>query len=370
MHLEIAVTTWRGRQAWSIGNDVVTLVVLQGGGHFASLTLRSAPRVNPLWRPVWRTIEPWAFVPAQAGTWGGSRLLASVAGHLFCLSYFGGPSTAEAARGRDGHGEAPVARWRVLRREVTARHAQLSIGCKLPVAGMRVERTLTVRPGSNLIEVTTAVSSTVDRDQPYTMAEHASVGAPFLEKDVTRLDASAVEGMTYPTAFSGKQRLKINAPFTWPDGPGARGERVDLRTLARAERSNSDFSTQHLDAARSDAWASAVNPRQGVMLGYHWQRRDFPWLGNWEENRCRREAPWNGRELVRGLEFANTPFPTTLEQAVALNRLHGDQTYGWLPARGTVTTAFHMVLLPVDRRVCGVTDMRRVDEGLAVDFIM
>lgn len=370
MQLGVRVTTWRGRQAWSIGNDVLTLVVLQGGGHFASLTLRTAPRVNPLWRPAWRTIEPWAFSPARARTWGGSPLLASVAGHLFCLSYFGGASTAEAALGRDSHGEAPVARWRLLRREVTPRRALLSIGCALPVAGMRVERTLIVRPGSNLIEVATVVRSLVDRDQPYTMAEHASIGAPFLEKGVTRVDASAVEGLTYPSAFSGRQRFKMNTPFTWPGGPGARGEGIDLRTLACADRSNSDFTTQHADAARADAWASAVNPRLGVMLGYHWQRRDFPWLGNWEENRCRRAAPWNGRELVRGLEFANTPFPTTLEQAVALNTLHGDRTYGWLPARGTATTAFQMVILPVDRRVCGVADIRQSGSGLAVDFIM
>jgi hypothetical protein len=76
--------------------------------------------------------------------------------------------------------------------------------------------------------VETEVRSVVDRDQPYTMCEHSSVGAPFLEK--------------------------------------------------------------------GDAWASAMNPRQGVT--------------------------------------------------------------------------FRMVLLPVDRRVKGVSDIRATPGGLAVDFMM
>ena len=370
MNMRVAGSIYRGRKAWTIRNDVLSLVVLQGGGHLASFTLHAAPAVNPLWQPVWPTIEPGQFRPAQSSRWGGSRLLASIAGHLICLGHFGGPSAAEAAAGDDTHGEAPVARWRLLGKEVTAQHARLRIGCTLPVAGMEVERIITVRPGSHLVEFVTTVQSVVDRDQPYTMCEHSSVGAPFLEKGVTVFDLSAGEGRTYPKVFGPRQRMKVDVPFVWPEGPGVRGETVDLRMIDRACRSNSDFTTQHLHTDRADAWASIMNPRQGVMLAYHWRRSDFPWVGNWEENFCRREAPWNGRTLARGIEFANSPFPMPLEQAVALSRLHGDRTYGWLPARGSVKTAFRMALLPVDRRARGVSDIRAAPNGLAIDFMM
>ena len=369
MNMRVSGSTYRGRKSWTIQNELLSLVVLQGGGHLASFTLHASPRVNPFWVPVWRTVEPWQFRPERAGRWGGSRLLASVSGHLLCLSHFGGPSAAEAGLGRDSHGEAPVARWRLLGREVTPRHARLRIGCALPVAGMEVERVFTVRPDSHLVEVVTEVRSVVDRDQPYTMSEHGSVGAPFLEKGVTRFDLSADEGQSFPTVFGMQQRLKVDAPFAWPDGPGAHGGIVDLRQIDRACRKNSDFTAQHMNPERADAWASAVNPRQGVMLAYHWRRTDFPWVGNWEENRCRTGAPWNGQSLVRGIELSNTPFPTTLEQAVALNHLHGERTYGWLPARGCVRTAFRMALLPVDHRVKGVSDIRVTPGGLAMDFM-
>jgi len=370
MKLHVSGCVYRGRKAWTIQNDVLSLVVLRGGGHLASFTLHAAPRVNPLWMPVWRTIEPGQFRSEHAQRWGGSRLLASVAGHLLCLSSFGGPSAAEARVGRDTHGESPVARWRLLGKERTPRHARLRIGCALPVAGMEVERSFTLRPGSHVVDVVTEVRSVVDRDQPYTMCEHGSVGAPFLEKGVTVFDLSAEDGRTFPTRFSSQQRLQADAPFLWPDGPGAGGEIVDLRMIGRACRTNSDFTAQHMNPERTDAWASAMNPRQGVLLAYHWRRMDFPWCGNWEENFCRRDAPWNGRSLVRGIEFANTPFPASLEQAVALNRLHGDRTYGWLPARSSAKTAFRMILLPVDRRAKGVSDIRATPGGLAVDFMM
>lgn len=370
MKLQAAVSTYRTRKAWVLRNDVLELVVLQGGGHLARLALHAAPKVNPLWQPAWRTIEPWQFQPGRAAPWDGSRLLASISGHLLCLGTFGSPSAAEAALGMDGHGEAPIARWRLLDRGVTARHARLHIGCELPRTGMRAERVLTVRPGSHLVEIVTTVTSTVDRDLPFTMCEHSSIGEPFVEKGVTFVDLSARAGRTYPTVFGRRQRLRVDTAFTWPDGPGVAGDTVDLRTIDRRRRGTSDFSAQQMDPEREDAWACAGNPKLGVLLAYHWRRKDFPWVGNWEENFCRTTKPWSGRSLVRGIEFANTPFPTTLEQSVALGKLHGERTYGWLPARGSFRTSYRVALLPLDRRARGVSDIRAAPDGLDVDVAL
>ena len=95
MRMAAATTVYRGRRAWVLRNDVLELIVLQGGGHFARFALHAASRVNPMWTPSWKTVEPWQFRPARAQAWGGSRLLASLSGHLLCLSYFGSPSAAD-----------------------------------------------------------------------------------------------------------------------------------------------------------------------------------------------------------------------------------------------------------------------------------
>jgi hypothetical protein len=368
--LQIKPVVFQGRRAWALSNDILTLTVLEGGGHFASLVLKAQPEVNPFWTPVWPTVEPWRYRAAQAARYGGSPLLASVAGHLLCLAHFGSPSAAEARAGQDTHGEAPVSRWRLVERSVKPAHARLRLACDLPLSGMRVERALTVRPGSHLIEVTTEVVSLTDRDQPFTMCEHGSFGPPFLVPGITALDLSADEGRTFPRVFGRRQRLVVDQPFVWPEAPASRGGTVDLRTLAGKGRPNSDFAALRMDVRRPDAWATLLNPRVGLLLAYQWCRAEFPWVGLWEENHCREGEPWNRRSLARGVEFANAPFPVPLQEQVGQGRLCGVPTYGWLPARGVFKSAYRLALMPVDRRARGVADLRARPSGLDVDLIV
>jgi hypothetical protein len=55
-----AETSYHGRKAWKVANDKVQVVVLPGGGHIASIMLRSGAgaNVNPLWLPPWPSVEP------------------------------------------------------------------------------------------------------------------------------------------------------------------------------------------------------------------------------------------------------------------------------------------------------------------------
>ena len=93
-----------------------------------------------------------------------------------------------------------------------------------------------------------------------------------------------------------------------------------------------------MDPRRSDAWFSAVNPKQGLMLAYVWKRADFPWIGNWEQSYGRKESPWDGKSLTRGMEFTNTPFPVSLREAVDMGRFQGEKTFRWLTAKGGSTS--------------------------------
>lgn len=368
--MHVKSTRHLGRAAWELDNGILMVVMLAGGGHIARLALASQPDLNPLWTPPWPTVEPWQFRRADADRCGGSPLLASVSGHLLCLHYFGSPSAAESQRGLDGHGEAPRARWELAERAVSPRHARLRTRCELPVAGMQVARAITLRPGSHVVEVTEEITNTTDHDTPFTLCEHVTFGPPFLEKGVTCFDLPADAGHTFPRDFGTPQRLRTDTAFDWPDGPGAAGGTVDLRTIGKRTRRSSDFTTQHLDAEREDAWFSAVNPRAGLLVAYQWRRRDFPWVGNWEENFCRTAAPWNGRTLARGMEFANTPFPTSLQEQVARGRMHGDATFAWLPARATLRVDYRILLMPVEKNVRGVADIRPAPTGLAVDLLV
>ncbi len=370
--MSIARKPFGKRRAWQVGSGEVELTILEGGGHLAAVTLAAKPDINPFWRPVWKTVEPWQYrAKRNAAAFGGSSLLASAAGHIFCLGHFGDPSAAEAAAGLDTHGEVTVSRWQELGRRETRSLSKLTLGCALLKEGMVVERTYETRTGSHVITVTTAIRSLLDFDRPFTVCEHGSFSDPFLEKGVTVLDLSADKGQVIPTAFSDKPRLVPGATFDWPMAPGVAGEQVDLRRIDRRYRRSGDFAAMRMDVTRDDAWASMLNPKLGVAVVYQWRRSDFPWTGDWEENHCRGGVPWAAKTLARGVEFANSPFPAPLERQVRMGSLFDTPTYGWLPALGRVETTFKIMMLPSPTAAAGVADVRSAPDGTTeLDWIV
>jgi hypothetical protein len=114
--------------------------------------------------------------------------------------------------------------------------------------------------------------------------------------------------------------------------PRAGGGAVDMRRFVDLPVSGA-FSTHLMDPAREQAYFLAWSPRSKVLVGYVWNRRDFPWLGIWEENRCRTAPPWNGRTITRGMEFGVSPMPETRRAMIERGKLFGESTFRWIPAR-------------------------------------
>ena len=124
-----------------------------------------------------------------------------------------------------------------------------------------------------------------------------------------------------------------------------------------------------MDLKNEQAWFSAVNPRLGLMIAYVWRRTDYPWLGIWEENRSRKESPWNGKTLARGMEFANTPFPLGLRKAVDLGSFQGQRAYAWLPARGKIVCNYSILALRVSPDCRGVKNILADDGKFEVELL-
>jgi hypothetical protein len=99
-----------------------------------------------------------------------------------------------------------------------------------------------------------------------------------------------------------------------------------------------------MDPKADQAFFNAFNPRQNVTLRYQWRREDFPWLGIWEENRSRNDAPWNGRTITWGMEFGASPFPETRRQIINRNALFGVPAFRWLPARGKISVEYEALI--------------------------
>ena len=112
---------YQGRKAWVLGNGLIRVSILSGGGHIAETRLITGdPRkdLNPMRVPHYPTIDPHTYLPAQHDSTygdGPSRwLMSGYMGHLVCFPSYGPPSEAETKAGLGGHGEAPIVEWKQI----------------------------------------------------------------------------------------------------------------------------------------------------------------------------------------------------------------------------------------------------------------
>jgi hypothetical protein len=335
----MAEITYRNRRAVRIENEQVRLTVLVEGGHIAEFA-DQASGVNPLWTPPWPSIEPSTWDPVRTpeyGTDAEARLLAGIMGHNLCLDLFGGPSPEEAAAGMTVHGEASV-----LPYEITAEAEALTARLTLAASQLRFERRIALE--GRVARITESVENLAAWDRPIAWTQHVTLGPPFIAPGQTEFRAPATLSKVMESDFTGgKGYMEIGAEFVWPFVPHKDGGTVDLRVFPALEVSAA-FSTHLMDPGEGPAYFLAWSPSTGTLIGYVWDSADFPWLGIWEENRCRTHRPWNGETITRGMEFGVSPMPETRQAMIERNRLFGEHTYRWIPARSRVTVGYSAFL--------------------------
>ena len=327
--------TYRGRRGVSIENDALRLTVLVEGGHIAEM-LDKRTGINPLWTPSWPSIEPSTYdgTNPMYGNATDGRLLAGLMGHNLCLDIFGGPSDDEARAGLTPHGEASV-----LGYDIAASGHTLRARAVFPLASLGFERQLQLH--GRWVAVTETVTNLGACDRPIAWTQHVTLGPPFLRHGSTVFRAPASRSRVFEAEFGPGDYLVAGADFAWPLAPRLDGGLADLRHFTDA-RSSSAYTAHLMDRSREDAFFVAFAPESGLAFGYVWRRRDFPWLGIWEENRSRTASPWDGNEVTRGMEFGVSPFPETRRQMIDRARLFEEQTYRWLPARGSATVDYEI----------------------------
>jgi len=326
------------RRTVHLENDLVRLSFLPGGGHIAAVTLRSNG-VNPLWNPIWETIDPSGYDAAKHPEYGGGsepKLLSGIVGHNLCFDLFGVPSEEELAGGLPVHGDASIADW-----EFESHPGELGAWARFPYCQMNFERRMRLNPGSQVVVITETAENLLGIDRPVGWTQHVTIGPPFLEKGKTIFHAPATHSKVYEGDFApgGQDRFQRGAEFRWPMGPLTGGGTADMRLTVNTPVGGA-LTTHLMDPAGAQGFFTAFHPDQKTSFGYIWKRSDFPWLCIWEENYSRTYKPWNGKSLTRGMEFGASPFPETRKEMLARNGLFGERGYRWVPARAKVTVEY------------------------------
>jgi hypothetical protein len=359
-------SSWRGRQAFVLENDLIRLITLTGGGHVAEFRFRGGSglsTMNPLWIPPWKTIEPHRYREkahaAAYGTPAVGRMISGIVGHNLCLDYFGGPSEEEARQGLSIHGEAPSLRWRKVRARVSPQEAVLELAVRLPVARLRFHRHITIRRSESVVYFKEEVVNEAKADHFCHWTQHVTLGPPFLAAEYSRVFLSGTRARTFPHGYEGKALLDSSKNFRWPHAPTVAAASVDLgRPFIRPGLGF--VATVLMDPRREQEYIAALNTREHLLLGYCFARADFPWTAIWEENKARTDAPWSGQTQARGLEFGTTPFPVGRREAFANGSLFGAPHFSLIPARSRKTVDYVGFLAAVPPGFREVGDIRRL----------
>jgi hypothetical protein len=309
LSIKVVPEKWRDRNGLRISNGLIEAVLLPGGGHLAELRLSSPQErsINCLWEAPWLTLDPHdpghdKLAVAYGGPVAGA-FLAGYSGHALCLDNFGMPSEQEANAGIPLHGEAACLEW-----QTTANENGCICCVELPVAKLSFVRKLSLIRSGSVIFVDECVTSRGQTAREIHWVQHLTLGPPFLSYGCSSVHASLDSAITSPLGYEGHEMLRSDERFDWPYAPSTENSSVDLPYPF--QRAGSGFVVgARVDATRSVSYIAALNWKLGIALIYCFRRKDYPWITIWEENRARRDPPWNGAAQVRGMEFGTTPLP-------------------------------------------------------------
>lgn len=347
------ITRYEDFPALVLSNDVLEVSVLQRGTSIVSIALRDDPaRLNPLWNPqqVARDHgEPRSSVfPLSPGM-----------GHFVCVDGFGPASAEEQQAGMPMHGEAHQQLYSIDQNSKCGDTHALKLTAELPLVHERFTRTLSLADGEQVLCVESELENLLAFDRPVVWAEHATVAAPFLEREATVVDMRAARSMTrpYSSPDDPPHRLKSAKEFDWPLAPALNGTLVDLRSAGIA--ASGDHTASLMDPSRQTAFITVLHPQRRMMLGYLFRHDHFPFVQNWEY------YPANGH-LARGLEFSTQPWDCPRHEAIEANSLFGAPTYRWLSANGKVTSRFLMFWTRTPEDFVSVADVRLENGSVVV----
>lgn len=356
-----------GRPGFRLAGNWGHLSMLEGGGHICELVSNRHSGINPLWRPPWKTMEPYQYdATRDSATYGplpDGRLLAGLAGHSLSFDYFGPPSAEEIAAGHSTHGEAPALKWSIsAAQQGSVPMAECSL--LLPDARIEFSRKLSIELHSPVVYCEESATNLMSFDRPICWNEHVTLGPPFLECGVTMVDMPAAKGKVCAENYSSRMLLQPDTNFEWPMAPAKDGSTRDLRTTR--EENCAQYTAQLLNPRVEFGYVAASNPRLRLLIVYLFRRADFPWVGNWEERFSRSEAPWDERTFCRGLEFSTTPFAIPRRETVSHGALFEESTYRWLPAKTIITLRYMALLFEVPNDFQGVDQVAVVEDEVRI----
>ena len=106
-------------------------------------------------------------------------------------------------------------------------------------------------------------------------------------------------------------------------------------------------------------WAIASNGKRGLLFGYVWKRRDYPWFNHWWKLK-------DGKPYARGLEFGSTGLHQPFSVLVRKREIFGRQLFEHLDTGKKTTKGYACFLAKVPEDFMGVERLSIEGDSLLI----
>lgn len=302
----------------TLQNEICELTVDRNGGMITSFLYKKS-KMNPL---SWSMEEK--LMPQN------NKKGAPFRGHFLCVGRWGEPTAGEIRNGIAHNGDITTKKWLVE----SKRPLCLKLGADSERDKMSVRREMSLDPYNAIFFVRDSVFNTSTIGRLFNIVQHATIGTPFLSAK-TIVDTNAAKGFMQDNWLPDPN----SRSYHWPKGKLAEGQEINLR---RSDV-DCDYVSSHI-INDSIGWVTAFSPECGLIIGYVWNTRDYPWLNVWHQR-------VEGNPWAKGLEFGTTGVGVPYNELIAnKTSLEGIQSYFFFDANEALTKNFicFMMELPKD----------------------
>ena len=257
-------------------------------------------------------------------------------GHFLCAGRWGEPSAGEIGVGIPNHGEPANIEWQLN----SAEEKILIIETTAHLEGLHVHRIMKLHETASLCHITELITNINPLGRLYNVVQHPTIATPFLN-ETTIINCNATIGFDYEC---GNDFAKHGVQ--WPFVKDVGDEVYDLRTSQHHRNSVFSFIVNPED---NYGWITAYSSTHNLVLGYIWQRKDYPWINLWQHFE-------NGVIKYRGLEFGTTGLHQPFKKIIENNNLKvfNEPTVAYIDAGQQITKDYAIFLMPVSKNFQGV----------------
>lgn len=319
----------------TLQNNLARVSVDLHGGGITEFSLNEKDAMNPL---------SFSFSKEQMPA--NNRMGAVYQGHFICLPRWGEPTETQLQQGFSNHGQFANMYWT----PGTKSEHSLHMHAQSNMEEMQVNRVIELSQDAAFFTVSESIINKSASGKNFNIVQHPTLAAPFLSGDL-------LIGCNGTTGF---QQFKPGGKtFTFPNVK--HGDKSF--NIHHPDSNINGVFTFLVDPSCGTGWIAAYDPVSQILIGYVWNRADYPWIHIWQhvEN--------NSIQYV-GLEFGTAALHQPIETLNSVDhKIFETPSFQYLNAGEACLKSYTCFLCRINDKVNEINNIEWEGEGkIAVTY--